>query len=210
MDKHKLNIVVAHKPIYEICETARLSYKRYMKTPFMANLQEYIGDKGFYLCGDKHTRSIIDTAFHDVNHYLAGEPLSHDIIEYNLIELSDCEIGMERKLHLEKSKVSKDSYICTIRPQDKIVSALFKCSQEYIIENSFDIIGIPHSPISWEKTYQAINGWSGKQKEKILSNLNRFYSSICKYRKGGRQPQNLENKNIFDFVSQQLENAILF
>ena len=132
-----MSIVLAHKPIYEICETARLSYKRYIKTPFMAALQDFVGNNGIYFCGDKHTRSIVGSYFHDIPHYIGGEPLtiknskqSDYEVEYNLIEVTNILLGMDRKIHL-RSKNGKKR-ICELRPQDAITSKLYDLSKETI------------------------------------------------------------------------------
>lgn len=82
-DTSRQNVILAHKPIYEICEAARLSYKRYRKTRFMASLQEFVGENGIYLCGDKHTRSIVGSSFHDIPHYIGGEPLMTEMSRVN-------------------------------------------------------------------------------------------------------------------------------
>ena len=68
--KSTIRFVVAHKPIYEVCEKTRLPYKRYTDTRFMNSLHKFLGNNGAYFCGDKHTRSIVRSSFHGINHYI--------------------------------------------------------------------------------------------------------------------------------------------
>lgn len=158
---NELNIVVAHKPIYEICENTRLSYKNYRKTAFMSNLYDYLGESGIYLCGDKHTRSVVGASFHDVPHYISGEPLhvknkeTDDFeAEFNLLGFANGKLEMERKIHLW----SKDgeNWTCDICPQDDTVSQLFNLSKDHISPSSYELIPATNSRRTWEALNQVL------------------------------------------------------
>ena len=184
-----LNIILAHKPLYEICEAARLSYKKYMKTPFMSSLQQFVGNRGIYLCGDKHTRSIMNSSFHDIPHYMCGEPLSmlneenkKFEVEYNLFEVVEGNIRIERKIHLESR--NDTDWICTLRPQDTIVSNLYNFSKEFIIKNTLEILLISQHH-TWENLCQQIYNWKKEVRKQWYENLNTMFIAICKYRKQG-------------------------
>lgn len=210
-----LNIIMAHKPIYEICEKARLSYKRYIKTPFMSEIQEFIGENGIYLCGDKHTRSIVGASFHDIPHYIGGEPLTiknNDTktfeVEYNLLEIVGNKLGMERKIHL-KSEDGVD-WECLLRPQDNVVTSIYKNSKDYLIKNALKLIASPGTLNTWENICQVIYGWNPDERNSWLSELNIMFRSICKYREAGSSDDVLDkiDDNIFVFVSNCLEKKI--
>ena len=215
-----LNMVIAHKPIYEICERPRLPYKRYIETPFMSELQKFIGDNGIYLCGDKHTRSITGSSFHDIHHYLGGEPLriseSGDIVEveYNLLEISKNQLGMERKIHLTSTE--KDNWICTIRPQDTIVSQLYALCEKYIVNYSFVLIESvtgSHRESSkpfptWDSLCQKIHGWDSTQRVTWANNLNDLFTAICKYRQHGVTDSPFGKTNIFDYLLSHIKDQI--
>lgn len=213
-----LSIVLAHKPIYEICETARLSYKRYIKTPFMSDIQEFIGENGIYLCGDKHTRSIVGLPFHGIPHYIGGEPLaivdntSDDLeVEYNLLEISENRLGMERKVHLKYSLSSK-KWDCRFRPQDAVVAQLYQFSKGSFIQNVLEIIAAPQTSPSWDNICQEIYSWSKDRRMNWFDNLDKLYKSICKYREMGSIDIPLDsediNENIFIFIRNRLCNRI--
>ena len=210
-----LNIVLAHKPIYEICEQARLSYQRYIQTPFMSNLRKFIGKNGIYLCGDKHTRSIVGSQFHDIPNYIGGEPLNaktNGEVEYNLLELSEGKLGMERKIHLKNRPVatSKEQFNweCDIRPQDNVVSKLYDLSKKYIIDEAFEIIEIDKNPNSWESICQTTHDWERVRSQPWYKNFNKLYQAICKYRKEGSDETSLDDKDIFDFVCERLNHQM--
>ncbi len=74
VNKNGVNVILAHKPFYEVCEKARLPHKKYTKTDFMKKIKKYLGTNGVYFCGDKHTCSILGENFHDIPHYMCGEP----------------------------------------------------------------------------------------------------------------------------------------
>ena len=158
--RDNLNIVVAHKPLYEICENARLTYKNYSKTPFMSMLHNYLGDNGIYLCGDKHTRSIIGASFHDVPHYLSGEPLYESNkekiyeAEYNLLGIVDGKVKVEWKIHLWRK--NKGKWNCDIRPQDATVSELYELSRGYISPLSFKYLSADNRKNTWESLCQIL------------------------------------------------------
>ena len=200
-----INIILAHKPVYEICEKARLAYKRYIKTSFMSDLQKFVGDNGIYFCGDKHTRSIIGSQIHDIPHYFSGEPLtipneaySEPEVEYNLLEISNDSLGMERKIHLKCGKRNK--WKCEIRPQDAVVSKLYKLSQKHIVKNTFETIAGRKTISTWESLCQEIYNWNKDDFISWYTNLNNLYLSICKYRKYGSDDVTIKPKNIFNFV----------
>lgn len=214
MSKNTLNIVLAHKPLYEICEKARLSYQRYIQTPFMSNLRRFIGRTGIYLCGDKHTRSIADSKFHDIPHYIGGEPLkvkTNGEVEYNLLEISGGKIEMERKLHLtqlEATVKSKFNWNCTMRPQDTVVSNLYEISKDYIISQTFGIIGIPVNLRSWERICQKIYDLNNDCIQPWYDNFNKQCRTICKYRSFGKEEVTLDELDIFGFVCERLETQV--
>lgn len=206
-DNRKFNIVVAHKPIYEICERARLSYRRYIKTPFMAALQSFVGDKGIYFCGDKHTRSIVGSFFHDIPHYIGGEPLcgvhsDNAHVEYNLLEITQGQVGMERKLHLRS--IHDQEWVCDLRPQDATVSKLYDVCRQYIIKNSFEAIGNSKSFLTWESMCQEMYGLDSAKRKQWTNNLNDLYQAICKYRINGYKDTSTDNENIFCFVKNRI------
>lgn len=212
-DTENINIVLAHKPVYEICEKARLAHKRYIKTSFMSNLQKYIGKNGVYFCGDKHTRSIIGSYIHDIPHYISGEPISllnsengESEVEYNLLEISQNKFGMERKVHLKYSKSkNKEKWHCEIRPQDTVVSSLYQYSKDHIVRNTFETIAGPRTFNSWESLSQELYSWNTKEREDWYNNLSNLYKSICKYRENGVKDIQLKNENIFSFVIQRIK-----
>ena len=204
-----MNIVLAHKPVYEICEKARLSYKRYIKTPFLSDLQKFIGKNGVYLCGDKHTRSIVGSSIHDISHYIGGEPIivpddKKEIanIEYNLLEICNNALGMERKVHLTNKD---DGWRCDIRPQDDVVSNLFSHSKECINKNTYEIISGSRTSSSWESLCQEVYNWKKDEIKGWYSNINNLYQSICKYRiRGGDESDEMAKHNIFEFVKERI------
>lgn len=210
--QNELNIVIAHKPIYEICEKARLPYKRYIKTNFMSDLQKFVGNNGIYLCGDKHTRSIAGSFIHDIPHYIGGEPLiksskedSPIEVEYNLLEIKGSSIGMERKIHL---KSIDDAWHCEIRPQDSVVSKLYEKSKNYITPNTYGLIGDQKVSRTWESVCQEIYNWSAEERKDWYENLNSLFQPICKYRIKGSRNFILEKENVFKVVLDRLNKHI--
>ncbi|MBD5134289.1 MAG: metallophosphoesterase [Clostridiales bacterium] len=214
-DTNRQNIILAHKPIYEICEAARLSYKRYIKTRFMASLQEFVGENGIYLCGDKHTRSIVGSSFHDIPHYIGGEPLTtanpvtHDFeVEYNLLEVIGCQLGLERKIHLRSS--NGDTWKCDLRPQDAVVSRLYDLSKDFFISNVLETLAMPKITPTWENVCQEVYGWKSAVRKQWFKNLDELYKTICKFRKNGSTDLLLETseKNIFVFMRDRIKERI--
>lgn len=222
VDREKLNIIVAHKPIYEICETARLSYKRYIKTPFMAKLQEFINGNGIYLCGDKHTRSIVGSSFHDIPHYLCGEPLTNietrqmlvsstadedtDFeVEYNLIEINGNKLERERKIHLKHNK--GEEWTCDFHPPEAVISELYNISKQHIPFSTFEIIADPQTLYTWENLCQTIYGLSKDTRKQLFHNLDKFYRATCKYRECGMKDVPWEeNENLFTIIYKRLKS----
>lgn len=202
-----INIIMAHKPLYEICEKARLSYKNYRKTYFMVNLQEFIGETGIYMCGDKHTRSITHSHFHDIPHCICGEPIAHKLeVEYNLLEITGEHLGIEKKIHL----TSKDgiNWDCTLRPQDGFISKLYDISKEFLCQNLLDITAMNKTPHTWENLCQTIYSWGDKR---IIwyENLDKMYRAICKYRKSGKDAEKWPEKtNMFSFIGERISECI--
>lgn len=70
-------MIVAHQPLYDICEQIRLPYgSETQTTDFLSALQDFINGNGIYLCGDKHTSSIAASYIHDIPHFFAVIHLS--------------------------------------------------------------------------------------------------------------------------------------
>jgi hypothetical protein len=208
-NSENINIVLAHKPVYEICEKARLSYKRYIKTTFMSNLQNYIGKNGVYFCGDKHTRSIIGSYIHDIPHYISGEPLcpinDESEVEYNLLEITKNKFGMERKVHLKYQPQSEsENWDCEIRPQDSTISNLYQLSKNHIISNTFETIAGSKTFNSWENLCQEIYSWNLNEFTNWHKNLNSYFMSICKYRENGNDDIPFDD-NIFSLVTKRIK-----
>lgn len=207
-EPNKLNVIVAHKPIYEICEKARLPFKRYTKTPFFSGLQWFLGKEGIYLCGDKHTRSIVASLFHDIPHYIGGEPIrvkdgSTSEVEYNLLAISDGQVDMKRKLHLS---ASDGKWMCAVRPQDQTIKELYKNSWKYISKNSFESLGSVSSFPSWESLCQVVYNWTEEERNKWYSSMDHLYAPICRYRINGKpdSTEGLPKDGIFLFVQGRL------
>ena len=109
----KVNVIVAHQPLYDICEQIRLPYgSETQTTDFLSALQDFINGNGIYLCGDKHTSSIAASYIHDIPHYFCGHPFVFEKnnfpsdcvhidltqsqkreIDYNLIEIKEGKTG---------------------------------------------------------------------------------------------------------------------
>ena len=65
-EDNKVSVIVAHQPLYDICERIRLPYgSEIQTTDFLSALQDFINGNGIYLCGDKHTSSIAASYIHD-------------------------------------------------------------------------------------------------------------------------------------------------
>lgn len=212
--RNRLNVILAHKPIYEICEKVRLSYKKYTKTSFLSKLQGFAGDNGIYLCGDKHTRSIISSYFHDIPHYIGGEPINvnkgkKSEVEYNLIAVSDGRVSMERKIHL--SSEDGINWSCEIRPQDETAKKLYDLSRKYIIQNTFEALGINMACPTWESLCQDVCNWTEKSRTQWYDNIDRLYHSICRYRINGLPTKNdLPEVGIFNFIQERLNKQMMY
>lgn len=207
-DSHKLNVIIAHKPVYEICEKARLSFKRYTKTTFFSALQGFVGDSGIYLCGDKHTRSIVSSLFHDIPHYISGEPIrvkeGHvSEVEYNLLAISNGHVDMKRKLHLS---YNNGTWSCEVRPQDDTVKDLYKLSQKYINKKCFKTLGDASSFSTWEGLCQVIHNWKDNQRENWYTIIDQMYTPICRYRINGEPDSqtDMSGGTIFEFVQARI------
>lgn len=203
-DPDKLSVIVAHKPIYEICEKVRLPFKRYTKTPFFSAIQRFLGKDGIYLCGDKHTRSIVASLFHDIPHYIGGEPIrvkeGHTSeVEYNLLAISNGQVDMKRKLHLSNSG---GNWKCEIRPQDQTVKALYKISWKYISQYSFNSLGNAEVFPTWESLCQVVYNWTEEERLGWYADIDRLYAPICRYRINGvpDSTAGLPETGIFSFV----------
>lgn len=151
-DKH-LNIVIAHKPIYEICEAARMAFSSYHKTDFMTAILNFLGENGIYICGDKHTRSVSDTTFHNIQHIIGGapfkEPDAEDSfhVEYNLIEVIGGKVGNIQKIHLSYDANKK--WQCVFRPEDRVVEKLYELSSNSVIPQCLSVLTLDSRKNSW-------------------------------------------------------------
>ena len=153
-------MIVAHQPLYDICERIRLPYgSETQSTDFLSALQDFINGNGIYLCGDKHTSSIAASYIHDIPHYFCGHPFTEDKntvpakigcklknfpkvqsidVDYNLIEIRDGKIGKIRKIHLSQKERGK--WECQIHPIDAVVSKLYEKSRKYLVKNCFALL----------------------------------------------------------------------
>lgn len=151
-DKH-LNIVIAHKPIYEICEAARMAFCSYHKTDFMTAILNFLGENGIYICGDKHTRSVSDTTFHNIQHIIGGAPFKEPDekdsfhVEYNLIEVIGGKIGNIQKIHLSYDADKK--WQCVFRPEDSIIEKLYELSSISVIPQCLSVLTLDSRKNSW-------------------------------------------------------------
>lgn len=220
-EESKVNIIVAHKPLYEICEDIRLPYGSELQTTdFLSELQDFINGNGFYLCGDKHTSSIAASYIHDIPHYFCGHPfaLIEDnskkkdkqegnnvckckkeekcVIDYNLIEIKNKKIGKVRKIHLKQAE--NKSWECQVHPIDTTVSKLYEKSKKYIVKNSFALLA--------SKTDLKYNSWFNlswrnlfnRYKKIDFEKISEFYSLFCRLRDSSRPVEWKNNGNIFN------------
>lgn len=206
LEDYKVNVIVAHQPLYDICEHIRLPYgSETQTTDFLSALQDFINGNGIYLCGDKHTSSIAASYIHDIPHYFCGHPflveendLSSDCmhnvllqssnieIDYNLIEIREGKTGQVRKLHLTKKQ--DKSWKCQIHPIDTVVSDLYEISKNYIAKNSFTLLekqsGIRYSSwanLSWRNLFNRLDTRIGFDDLKAIS---KFYRLFCRLKNG--------------------------
>lgn len=201
-ENKKVNIIVAHQPLYDICEHIRLPYESETQTTdFLSALQDFINGNGIYLCGDKHTSSIAATYIHDIPHYFCGHPFVFEEtklpngcmhekfpkpqsveIDYNLIEIKDGKTGQVRKLHL--SQKNYGPWECQIHPIDAVVSNLYEKSRSYIVRNSFALLAMQSGTrysswanLSWRNLFNRLDTII---KSKDLEKISEFYSLFCR------------------------------
>lgn len=201
-ENEKVNIIVAHQPLYDICEHIRLPYESETQTTdFLSALQDFINGNGIYLCGDKHTSSIAATYIHDIPHYFCGHPFVFEEtrlpagcmheklpkpqsveIDYNLIEVRDGKTGQVRKLHLSQNNYKP--WECEIHPIDAVVSSLYEKSRNYIVRNSFALLatqsGTRYSSwanLSWRNLFNRLDTII---KSNDFEAISEFYSLFCR------------------------------
>lgn len=225
LEDDKLNVIVAHQPLYDICEYIRLPYgSETQTTDFLSALQDFINGNGIYLCGDKHTSSIAASYIHDIAHYFCGHPFLiekndfppeciHNIssqssnveIDYNLIEVQEGKVGQVRKLHVTQKQ--DGLWKCQVHPIDTVVSDLYESSRNYIVKNSFTLLekqsGMRYSSwanLSWRNLFNRLD-------KRITSNnleeITKFYSLFCRLKNGSDENViwNCET-NIFEQLTQ--------
>lgn len=206
LEDYKVNVIVAHQPLYDICEHIRLPYgSETQTTDFLSALQDFINGNGIYLCGDKHTSSIAASYIHDIPHYFCGHPFlveennfssdcKHNVllqssnieIDYNLIEIREGKTGQVRKLHLTKKQ--DKPWKCQIHPIDTVVSDLYEISKNYIAKNSFSLLekqsGIRYSSwanLSWRNLFNRLDTRIGSDD---LKEISKFYRLFCRLKNG--------------------------
>ena len=227
-DEDKVNIIVAHQPLYDICEQIRLPYaSETQTTDFLSELQNFIGGNGIYLCGDKHTSSIAASYIHDIPHYFCGHPFvpnetNHPLccknntceqsenvkIDYNLIEIIDGKIGQVKKIHLIKK--ANGEWECQIHPIDTLVSSLYEKCRKYIVRNSFDSLSTQSGTrynswvnLTWRNLFNRLDtGIIEKFKE-----ISKFYSLFCRLKNSSNEIVEWRN-NIFDDLCDIISQAI--
>lgn len=225
LEDDKLNVIVAHQPLYDICEYIRLPYgSETQTTDFLSALQDFINGNGIYLCGDKHTSSIAASYIHDIAHYFCGHPFLiekndlppeciHNIsvqssnveIDYNLIEVQEGKVGQVRKLHLTQKQ--NGSWKCQVHPIDTIVSDLYESSKNYIVKNSFTLLekqsGMRYSSwanLSWRNLFNRLDK---RITANNLEEITKFYSLFCRLKNGSDENVIWNCKtNIFEQLTQ--------
>ncbi len=221
LTQKKLNVIVAHQPLYDICENIRLPYAETLQTSqmtdFLSALQDFMDGNGVYLCGDKHTSSVIASYIHDIPHYFCGHPFTfkevelpsycqrskvkklQKKIEYNLIEVKEGKIGQVRKICLLK----KNTWKCKIYPIDTVAAKLYENSRKYIIRNSFALIASKTDnkrssleSLSWHnlsnKLCEMINS------DNILKEMSKFYSLFYIIKSPKNYIETLEGEHVFE------------
>ena len=208
-DESKVNVIVAHQPLYDICEQIRLPYgSETQTTDFLSALQDFINGNGIYLCGDKHTSSIAASYIHDIPHYFCGHPFvfeknnfpsdcvhkdlaqsQNSEIDYNLIEIRDGKTGQVRKIHLVKKE--DGSWKCQVHPIDAVVSNLYEKSRKYIVKNSFALFanqsGTRYSSwanLSWRNLFNRLD--TGIMAAD-LKEISEFYSLFCRLKNSSNE-----------------------
>ena len=221
----RVNIIVAHQPLYDICEHIRLPYgSETQTTDFLSALQDFINGNGIYLCGDKHTSSIAASYIHDIPHYFCGHPfiieennLPTDCkldnssqpqsieIDYNLIEVRAGKTGQVRKLHL--SKKDDKPWKCQVHPIDAVVSLLYENSKNYLVRNSLALLatqsGTRYSSwanLSWRNLFNRLDTRISSDN---LNEISEFYSMFCRLKNDSGDTIEWDGKtNIFCELSQ--------
>ncbi len=224
-EENKVSVIVAHQPLYDICERIRLPYgSEIQTTDFLSTLQDFINGNGIYLCGDKHTSSIAASYIHDIPHYFCGHPFifgknrfpsecvykslkqsNNNEIDYNLIEIRNGRVGQVRKVHLIKRK--DDSWKCQIHPIDAVVSDLYEKSRKYIVKNSFALLATQSrtrynswSNLSWRNLFNRLD--TGIKIDDIKE-ISEFYSLFCRLKNSLGETIEWENpSNIFSDLYQ--------
>lgn len=222
---NKVNIIVAHQPLYDICERIRLPYgSETQSTDFLSALQDFINGNGIYLCGDKHTSSIAASYIHDIPHYFCGHPFTCEEdrlpeeckldslaktqsieVDYNLIEIRAGKTGKVRKLHL--SKKEDEEWECQIHPIDAVVSKLYENSKKYLVKNCFALLaaqsGTRYSTwvnLSWRNLFNRLDTGT---KIDDFSELSEFYRLFCRLKNSsGKIVWEDSEKNIFSELSE--------
>ena len=208
-EESKVNVIVAHQPLYDICEQIRLPYgSETQTTDFLSALQDFINGNGIYLCGDKHTSSIAASYIHDIPHYFCGHPFvfeknnfpsecvhndlvqsQNNEIDYNLIEIREGKTGQVRKIHLIKGE--DGSWKCQIHPIDAVVSNLYEKSKKYIVKNSFALLanqsGIRYSSwanLSWRNLFNRLDTGITITD---LKEISEFYGLFCRLKNSSNE-----------------------
>lgn len=227
-NRDKVNIIVAHQPLYDVCEYARLPYSNETQTTdFLSALQDFIKGNGIYLCGDKHTSSIAASYIHDIPHYFCGHPFTfketqrpecckknsvaprQKEIEYNLIEIREGRIGEIKKIHLSDNN---GTWKCEIHPIDTVVAELYEKSRKHIAPNSFALIERKSRTrykslknLSWHNLSKRLDEIINSQN--TLKEISDFHRLFCNLK--GRD---LEEKNLKDasekHIFEQLNDVI--
>lgn len=217
-EESKVNVIVAHQPLYDICEQIRLPYgSETQTTDFLSALQDFINGNGIYLCGDKHTSSIAASYIHDIPHYFCGHPfvfeknsffsdcvckdteqIQKKEIDYNLIEIRDGKIGQVRKIHLVNE--SDDSWKCQVHPIDAVVSNLYEKSRKYIVKNSFAFLATQSGTrynswanLSWRNLFNRLD--TGITYDH-LKGISKFYSLFCRLKNSSNESIGWNGENV--------------
>ena len=220
VEESKVNVIVAHQPLYDICEQIRLPYgSETQTTDFLSALQDFINGNGIYLCGDKHTSSIAASYIHDIPHFFCGHPFvfeknnfpsdcvhkdlvqsKNSEIDYNLIEIRDGKTGQVRKIHLVKKE--DGTWKCQVHPIDAVVSNLYEKSKKYIVKNSFALLanqsGTRYSSwanLSWRNLFNRLDtGITGDD----LKEISEFYGLFCRLKNSSNESIEWDDEiNIF-------------
>lgn len=214
-DGERLNVVIAHKPIYEICEAARMAFSSYHKTEFMTAVQSFLGENGIYICGDKHTRSVSDTTFHSIQHIIGGAPLiepqKENIfqVEYNLIEVINGKAGNIQKVHISYSKEDK-TWRCVFRPEDRVVEKLYELSSHSVIPQCLSVLSLDTKKNSWADISRIFyKDKKNSPKWNLLEEkLDKLYHIVCKY--GKMSPDSISSNNILKEWDSGVRNNSVF